>query len=58
MKLAQDFALGFCYQTMVFWNVTMCAAVIFRLEDTFTLKMAAGKYVCIFQDTALRLKKS
>jgi hypothetical protein len=39
MKLAQDLALGFCYQIMVVWDVTTCslvdmyqlAAVIFRV---------------------------
>jgi hypothetical protein len=48
IKLAQDITLGFCYQMMVFWDVTTCAAVIFKVEDTFTLKMAAGTYVCTY----------
>lgn len=63
MKLAQDLAFGVCYQITVFWDVTTCGvvdnyqltAVIFGVEDTFTLKMAAGTYIPVHGATSQKI---
>jgi hypothetical protein len=54
MKLAQHLALGFCYHILNYFidhgllgcdDYHQLAAAIFRIEYTFTLKIAAGTYL-------------